>query len=144
MRHARVVRLAAGLVAALTLAATATPAAAGYYGHHWDFFYGIPPGPPPIAYLDPSDPRGPVYIADQGPKIEGPGVYTYHELNVPTWAYGAYAVINAHGRPFPYVHHVTDARFIEPRYGFAREGTNVYRRAYVVRHRPYARLIHGR
>ncbi|HEY1544378.1 MAG TPA: hypothetical protein VGG01_18405 [Xanthobacteraceae bacterium] len=139
----RVVRLAAALVAALTLAAT--PAAAGYYGHHWDVFYGIPPyGPPPIAYLDPSDPRGPVYVADQGPVIEGPGIYAYHEINVPTWADGGYAVIDAYGRPFPYVHRVPDARFIEPRYGFAREGTNVYRRAYVVRHRPYARLFRRR
>lgn len=139
----RLVRLAAGLAAALTLAAT--PASAGYYGHHWGFFWGIPPyGPPPIAYLDPSDPRAPVYVVDQGPKITGPGIYTYHEIDVPTWAYGAYAVINAHGRPFPYVHRVTDARFIEPRTGFAREGTSLYRRAYVERYRPYGRIIRGR
>lgn len=102
----RLMRLAAA-VAALTLAAM--PAVAGCCRDVT--VYGIPPLvpliPPPFAF-DPSDPAAPLYIVDQGPVLSGPGIYTYHTY-VPPFArptyWGDYAVVDAYGTPFPYVHH---------------------------------------
>jgi len=129
----RVVRLAGAVAAALTLAAS--PAVAGHYyvpGFPIDevTVYGDPPFGPPLGYVfEPSDPRAPVRIANQGPVISGPGVYAHHELEMPTWWWqGGYAVVTPHGypTPFPYVRHVPDVRVFSSPVGVAPYAASVY------------------
>jgi len=136
--------LAAAAAAALTLAAT--PAVAGGYDGV-NVVYGIPPFPPAlpaVGYMfDPSDHSAPVYIVDQGPVYAGPGVYAYHEIDVPL-AYptywGGYAVVrtHAHARRFPYVRHVPDVRVFARPTGIAPYAINVYWP------RPNARIMRAR
>jgi len=124
----RIVRLAAAVATALTLAAT--PAVAGFY-EAAPVFYGIPPfvPVPPIGYVfDPSDPGAPAYIVNQGPVLEGPGIYARHEIAYPTVLDGGYAVVTRHAypTPFPYVHHVPDVRVLPRRPGIAPYAASVY------------------
>ncbi len=96
--------------------------------------------PPPVGYVfAPSDHRAPVYIVDQGPVISGPGVYAYHEIDVPPYS-GGYAVVTPHAypTPFPYVRHVPDVRVIASRHGVAPYAASVYWPA------PNARIIRVR
>jgi hypothetical protein len=140
----RLVRLAAAVAAALTLAAA--PAVAGGY-YDVPVVYGIPPfapALPAVGYVfDPSDHGAPVYIVDQGPVFAGPGIYAYHEIDVPL-AYpthwGGYAVVRpyAHARRFPYVRHVPDVRVLAPPVGIAPYA------AYVYWPRSNARIMHVR
>jgi hypothetical protein len=129
----RVVRLVAVAVA---LALVTTPALAGS-GEEVIVFYGIPPfapPPPPVGYAyHPSDQRAPVYIADQGPAIEGPGVYAYHGFGVPTSLEGGYAVVtrDVYPTPFPYVRRVP--RRLGRPYALAPYGAYPYRRVIHVR-----------
>jgi hypothetical protein len=128
----RLLRLAAA--AAAVSALVAMPAVAGSCCENVTIIYGavpVPyPAPPPGHLLDPSDQRAPVYIVDQGPVIEGPGIYTYHEIEVPaqpTYSEGGYA--------FPYVRHSYGRQPYRP-YGVAPYDAYLYRPA------PNARIIH--
>ena len=121
----RTVRLAAALATALTLAAT--PALAGHYNEDVAVAYGFPP----IGYVfDPADHGAPVYIANQGPVLTGPGIYAFHEIGMPT--HPGYAP------PFPYVRRVPDVRVFASPYGFAPYAASVYWPA------PRARIRHAR
>jgi hypothetical protein len=121
----RFVRLAAALATALTLAAA--PALAG---SHEDV--AIAHGFPPIGFVfDPADARAPVYIANQGPVLTGPGVYAFHEIGMPT--HPGYA-----GVRFPYVRRVPDVRVFASPYGMAPIASTVYWPA------PYPYIRHAR
>jgi hypothetical protein len=66
--------------------------------------YAAPPrllGAPPLGYvLDPSDTRRDLYVVNQGPIYDGPGILTFAR---PTYSESGYA----YQRPYPYVHFYT-------------------------------------
>jgi hypothetical protein len=127
----RLLRLAAAVATASMLAAT--PAFAGFYED-----VAVARGFPPIGYVfDPVDPGSPVFIANQGPVLAGPGVYAPHEIGMPT--HPGYAVVT----PFPYVRHVPDVRVFSRPYGIAPYAISVYWPEPRARFR-HARIRHAR
>src|ERR1700730_4694735 len=137
MSHCCLSIVGASLIAAISF----TPAHAADVPPGVTVVYGTPPIEPllpPVGYvLDPSDARRPIYVVNQGPVYDGPGIITFA---TPTYSEGGYA----YALPYPYVHGYGWYGGYGPwprRYGYRPSVIRPYAAAYRYRPAANARVI---